>query len=77
MPEMRLGVRLTPLKARIFDAIKRAGKDGIEGDDLFRLIFGERPVKRSCLKAHVWQINDLLEESGYHITGRRGFRLIR
>ena len=29
LPEIRLGVRLTPLKARIFDLIRRAGPDGI------------------------------------------------
>ena len=30
-PEVRLGVCLPPLKARIFDAISRAGADGIDG----------------------------------------------
>jgi hypothetical protein len=30
-----LGVRLGPLRARIFDAIQRAGSSGIDADDLF------------------------------------------
>lgn len=76
MPETRLGVRLTPLKARIFDAIKRAGYDGIDRNDLFALVFSNRPVKRSCLKSHVWQINDAIEDTGYRIEGRQSFKLV-
>ena len=75
-PETRLGVRLPPLKARIFDIVKRAGRDGIDRDELFRLVFGDRKVKRSCLKAHIWQINDLLEDSGYRLDGLREIRLV-
>jgi len=51
---------LSPLKARIFDAIKRAGLDGIDGDELFAMIFADRKVTRATLRVHIWQINDAL-----------------
>jgi DNA-binding response OmpR family regulator len=75
LPDIRAGVRLTPLKARIFDAIKRAGPDGISADDLFALVYSarERRASRRTLKAHVWQINDQLADAGqYRIVGVRG-----
>jgi hypothetical protein len=81
IPETRLGVRLSPLKARIIDAIARAGDDGIDADVLFWLIFSERRVKRLTLKSHVNQINDLLAATDYRIDGIRGggrrFTLVR
>ena len=74
LPEVRLGVTLTPLKARIFDLIRRAGPDGIPGDDLFASAFVDRPkrVTRSCLKSHTQQINDYIMDSGYKIIPDRG-----
>jgi hypothetical protein len=75
LPETRLGVRLTPLKARIFDAVRRGGRDGIDRADLFELIFGGEPHSRETLKAHIFQINELLEDTGYRITGHSVARL--
>jgi hypothetical protein len=69
LPDIRLGVRLTPLKARIFDLIQRGGEDGIAVDDLFNIVFPDGSVKRDTLKSHVWQINDAIEDSGYRIKG--------
>jgi hypothetical protein len=40
----RLGVAMTPLKARIFDAVKRSGHVGISGDDLYVLTLRERAI---------------------------------
>ncbi|MBR0695139.1 hypothetical protein [Bradyrhizobium lablabi] len=61
-PETRAGVRLTPLKARIFDVIRRAGVDGIFAEDINAIVFNsERSVQ--TIKAHVWQINDLLADT--------------
>jgi hypothetical protein len=40
---VRHGVRLTALKARIFDAIERAGAIGIATRDLFDLVFANDP----------------------------------
>jgi hypothetical protein len=72
--KVRLGVPLTPLKAAIFDAIRRAGPDGIDTDILFWLVFGERerPVSRQTLKSHVWQINDAIADTGFRIKGNVG-----
>jgi hypothetical protein len=51
----RLGVRLSPLKARLFDRIKAAGEIGISArelvDDLYR---GSKT--RNCLSQHIKQL---------------------
>jgi hypothetical protein len=77
LPEMRLGVRLTPLKARIFDIVQRAGRDGIERNDLFGIVFGDQERRHSyhTLKAHIFEINELLADAGYRITGHSVARL--
>src|SRR5262245_58822954 len=65
IPEERLGLKFTPLKARIFDAINRAGPDGISGYQLVNDL--NLPVTQNTLKAHIWQINEQLAEVGKHI----------
>jgi len=75
MASDRLGIPLTPLKARIFDAIRRAGPDGIGGDVIIHEL--GLPVSRTTLKAHVWQINARLAENGYKIVGYGGYRLLK
>jgi hypothetical protein len=72
IPERREGVRMTELKARIFDAIKRAGQDGIDGGDLFDLFLKERGADRKVLKTHVYQINEKLVGTDYTIDVIRG-----
>ena len=74
LTNVRVGIPLTPLKARIFDAISRAGPDGICGDAIIQEL--GLPVSQATLKAHVWQINDRLAENGYRIAGRGGYRLL-
>lgn len=77
LPEFRLGIRLPPLKARIFDLVQRGGRDGIELEDLWALTYngnspkdhgnrGER--KRSTLRMHVFQINEEIADAGYRIV---------
>jgi hypothetical protein len=68
LPETRLGVRLTPLKASIFDLVKRAGPDGILSSELQARI-GTKT--RASLKSHIWQINDAIGEVGYRIVNDR------
>jgi hypothetical protein len=78
--DVRHGVKLTRLKARIFDAIERAGPAGIATRDLFDLVFANdlRRHAVSTLKAHVWQINQALLGTGLHVYGRSGMlRLIQ
>ena len=81
LPKRGAGVRLTPLKARIYEAVRRAGPAGIDADELFGLIYGGTPASRWTLKAHIWQINDVLQDPGRRILGQRGnggrYRLAR
>ena len=73
LPEMRLGVRLTAFKARLFDLVQRGGIDGISAEDLFSLLYPEGGDSRRTLKAHIWQINELIADEGYRIEGRGSF----
>jgi hypothetical protein len=63
LPNIRFGARLGPIATRIFDAVQRAGADGIACDDLFDLIYGGTGRKRSALKGYVRQINDKLTDA--------------
>jgi len=69
------------LKARLFDMIKRGGSAGVDGEDIFHAIFFGRKCKRSIVKVHVCQINDLLIETDYRIVASRGkypiYRLVK
>lgn len=77
MPAVRLGVALSSLKARIFDAVARGGIDGIPCDDLYELVFRSRGVSRACLKAHVWQLNERIADEGHRVVSDgRSYRLM-
>jgi hypothetical protein len=68
----RLGVVLTPLKAAIVDRIKWAGDLGRSSESLMReLYLDRRPVSAATLKAHVWQINELLAGTDWVIESDR------
>jgi hypothetical protein len=68
----RLGVQLTPLKCEIFDAIKRAGELGVSSEELRQDLYADRrPVREVTIKAHIWQLNDALEDTGWRITSDR------
>jgi hypothetical protein len=74
LPEARLGVRLTPLKARIFDLIQRGGEDGVPSADLRDIL----NMGVDCLNSHVWQINDALLNEPYKIrSSSHCYRLVR
>lgn len=45
MPEIRCGVRMSKLKARLFDAVKRSASGGITSRDLTEIVYPEGPVK--------------------------------
>jgi hypothetical protein len=60
-------VRLTPLKASIVDKIKAAGDIGLSSEELHNALW-ERAVTKHTVKAHVWQINELLAETDYRIA---------
>jgi hypothetical protein len=69
----RLGVRLTPLKAGILDAIKRAGELGITSVEIVGgPVFADRERPNSdSIKSHVWQINDQLDGTPWIIVSDR------
>lgn len=81
LPEVRLGVRLTELKARIFDLVQRGGRDGITSADLRAILSDESEMAPRTLISHVSQVNDLIEGSGYAIRGSGGtgsvYRLVQ
>ena len=78
LPEVRLGVPLSKLKAHIFDVVRRAGVDGIDGDELRAIVFADREVGPATLKAHTFQINDLIADAGHRIAGGGGrYRLVK
>ena len=65
----RCGIRLPLLKAGIFDAIKQTGDFGITTEELAREIYRDRRRRPSkyTVKAHIWQINERLEETNWAI----------
>ena len=56
LPEMRAGVRLSALKARIFDAIERAGSNGITIEDINAICF-DGQASAVNVRNHIHQIN--------------------
>ena len=78
---MRVGVVLTTKQAEIFDAIERAGPDGIEPRDLRSTVYGDADVTPQITAVHVRQINDRLQSTDYRIKCGRGryanYRLVR
>ena len=80
LPEIRLGVRFpNGVKARLFDLIQRGGVDGIPSHELYAIVFSEngRVHTRKTLYAHINQINELIEDTGYRISAYGGaYRLL-
>lgn len=73
--ETRLGVRLSPIKAALVDAIKAAGDIGITSRELVDLL--GRPKRSSLIRVHAYQINDILEETDWRIVSMDGRRFGR
>jgi hypothetical protein len=78
LPEVRFGVRLPPLKARLFDLVERAGAYGIATDNLYSALYPDASHRMSAVKVHVAQINTKLAGTGVRISGAGGhYRLIK
>ncbi|MGO9049407.1 MAG: hypothetical protein ACLP19_27200 [Xanthobacteraceae bacterium] len=85
LPETRLGVRLTSIKAHIFDLVQRGGADGVPREDLYAIIAdGLRETAprdaenvAHIVRNHILQINELIADEGYRIEGRSVARLVR
>lgn len=72
----RAGVYMTPIRAAIFDAIKRTGMEGAAPDELYARIYPDGGVGRQAVKAHVWQIRQLLVETEWEIVGSNRYYLV-
>ena len=68
LPELRVGVRLSPLKAHIFDVVKRAGSNGITIEDINTICFDGR-ASAVNVRNHIHQINDALAGTDFEIRG--------
>lgn len=66
----RVGVRLTPVKAHLFDLIEAGGKEGINSIVLHFKVFGERAT-RQTMRGHIFQINEILEETDWRIKSTK------
>jgi hypothetical protein len=65
-------VRLTPLKAAIVDKIKAAGDLGISSGEIIAGLYCDRAaVEPTTIKAHIAQVNSLLEETDWRIRSDR------
>jgi hypothetical protein len=65
----RIGVRLPPLKAAILDAVRAAGDLGATAETIIARAYERRRYpQRNAIKAHIWQINELLEDTEYRIV---------
>jgi len=71
-PPLDNGVQLTPIKSKIYDKVKRAGKSGIAMSDLIGSVYGDEHVTTQAMRSHIWQINERLEEVGTAIRARHG-----
>ena len=67
LPELRAGVRLSPLKAHIFDVIKRADLNGITIEDINAICFDGR-ASAVNVRNHIHQINDALAGTDFEIA---------
>jgi hypothetical protein len=71
--ERRFGIVLTPFKASVVDLIRRAGDLGISSDELRRELYRDhaKPPSKFTIKAHVWQLNELLAATDWVIESDR------
>jgi hypothetical protein len=70
---MRFGVHLPPLKVALFDVVKAAGDIGVSTTELIATLnehLGRR-LAAQTIKAHVFQINELLAGTDYQIRSER------
>ena len=78
LPEVRFGVRLTRLKAMIFDVIKSRSSYSVTQQEL-QGIFELSSL--ATVRSHIFQINEMLEHTGWRIKGgskhHPGYRLVK
>jgi hypothetical protein len=62
----REGVRLTPIRAEVYDIIARAGSEGIKARAIQERLFWN-PLSLNTIRVHIFEINELLEETSFQI----------
>jgi DNA-binding winged helix-turn-helix (wHTH) protein len=77
----RHGVKFPPKLCELFDAIKKAGPEGIEKEALMARFWPDKPrySQRNCLKVNVNHINDLLVATDLVVCAPRfgAYRLVQ
>lgn len=75
MQHVRAGVKMTPIKARIFDLI--FDRPGISRAEIAETIFKTRE-RTKTVAAHIWQINELLQSTDVRLRGLSfyGYRVV-
>ena len=71
----RAGVRLPPLKAAIFDAIRESGDMGVSSEGLIMRLrdrCNHRIASHNTVKAHIHQLREYLADSKVAIVCDRG-----
>jgi len=68
VPEVRAGIRLSQLKAHIFDVIKRSGSSGVTVQTINGVCFDGR-ASAVNVRNHISQINDALAGTDFEIRG--------
>ena len=66
--DVRYGVALSPVKARIFDAVKMANEIGVTSYEVIGLVYeGRKKPKLHTIKSHIFQINEMLANTNFRI----------
>jgi len=68
LPDYRLGIKLTPLKARIYDYVQNAGHSGLP----MQILAEALGLTYASTKSHIAQINAAINGRGYRLYGRGG-----
>lgn len=78
---IRLGVRLSPRLADIFDMIERSGLSGVASEVLIGVFYPDRPCEaaRACLKSNISHLNVMLAETDFEVRASRyePYRVVR
>lgn len=69
MHDLRGGVKLPPVKLRIFDAIKLGGDVGLTSREVIQIAYeGKTKPYVETIKSHVCQMNEMLDGTGLRIV---------
>lgn len=61
---------MSALKARIVDLVVSGGEEGIASEAIYQRLFHDS--SRETMKAHIWQINEMLADEGVRLACGKG-----